>query len=326
MTIGIYSVTNKTTGKRYIGMSLQIESRFRYHRWSLVRGNHHNKKLQRAWNKYGSDDFTFDLLEIFDDADTEQLVTREKHFIRLHDTFKNGYNSSLGGDGQVGFVVDPDRLKRMSEVMKGNKYGLGHRRSDDFKKRMSEVCKVAKDTDEAREVARANLKRLWMDKTFREKMLLLHKGNQYTKGKRMSVANRMNLSELQTGENNTFYGKRHSQSSKAVMSSKSKSRWNDEKYRSLVRGKMDVIMSSDDYKQKMSESMRGDGNGRAMLTTELVISMRIRYLRGEKLRFIAKDYPELTKSGISKACRGESWKHLPNTLVELESMLINYQS
>lgn len=49
-------------------------------------------------------------------------------------------------------------------------------------------------------------------------------------------------------------------------------------------------------------------------------------MSGEKVSIILKDYPKLTKSGISKICYNMSWKHLPNTKEEIHNMLINYHT
>ena len=54
---GIYSITNLTNGKRYIGKSLSIHSRWSQHRRDLKKGIHHSGFLQNAWNKYGEDNF-----------------------------------------------------------------------------------------------------------------------------------------------------------------------------------------------------------------------------------------------------------------------------
>lgn len=56
------------------------------------------------------------------------------------------------------------------------------------------------------------------------------------------------------------------------------------------------------------------------------INIRYRYLCSESPSEILKDYSILSIHGLSKICRNESWKHLPNTKEELHDMLINYQT
>lgn len=43
--IGIYSITNKKTGERYIGESMDIERRWKEHKEELFDHMHHSYKL-----------------------------------------------------------------------------------------------------------------------------------------------------------------------------------------------------------------------------------------------------------------------------------------
>lgn len=60
--IGIYAIINKINGKRYIGQSVDVNSRFVRHRYQLNKGIHANAYLQRAWDKYGVDNFEFKII------------------------------------------------------------------------------------------------------------------------------------------------------------------------------------------------------------------------------------------------------------------------
>lgn len=62
MTCGVYAITNIVNGKRYVGQAMDIEKRWSYHRQDLSRGDHHSRYLQRAWNKYGADAFSFSVV------------------------------------------------------------------------------------------------------------------------------------------------------------------------------------------------------------------------------------------------------------------------
>lgn len=91
----IYKYTSKTTNKSYIGKSMK-------YRFEL-RQQHHKKdinsptKFSRAKKKYGYDDF---ILEIIEDNIPKNLMSeREKYWIKYYDTFNNGYNSTIGGEG-----------------------------------------------------------------------------------------------------------------------------------------------------------------------------------------------------------------------------------
>ena len=96
MSCGIYCIKNKVNGKRYVGKSIDIERRWNNHITQLRNNNHPNEYLQRSWNKYGEDVFDFCVLEV---CESETLNSREIYWIDYYESFTNGYNLTLGGDG-----------------------------------------------------------------------------------------------------------------------------------------------------------------------------------------------------------------------------------
>lgn len=91
MSIGIYKITNKFNGKSYIGLSTNIEERFKKHRQKQG-----DKILYSAFQKYGIENFDFSIIEL---CSSELLAEREKYWIAYYDTYNNGYNATLGGEG-----------------------------------------------------------------------------------------------------------------------------------------------------------------------------------------------------------------------------------
>lgn len=87
----IYQIRNIVNGKCYIGSSIQIDKRFQLHKWELNRGNHHSIALQRAWNKYGCDNFVF---EIIKEVSKDFLLAEEQNEIDKYIMGKNIYNSN----------------------------------------------------------------------------------------------------------------------------------------------------------------------------------------------------------------------------------------
>lgn len=98
--IGIYKFTNKINNQIYIGKSIDIDYRIKQHFQNAFRntkGNkEYNKPLYQAIRKYGSDSF---LIEIIEECAINQLNEREKYWIDYYDSYKNGYNCTIGGDG-----------------------------------------------------------------------------------------------------------------------------------------------------------------------------------------------------------------------------------
>lgn len=96
-------------------------------------------------------------------------------------------------------------------------------------------------------------------------------------------------------------GKRHSQETKDKISERSKATWEDK-----------------NYKKRMSESRRGSGNSRAILTEEDVIRIRKEWAAGgDPKRELSKEvclmYVQQTGAthcAIFRMLRGHSWKYL----------------
>lgn len=100
--IGIYKFTNKINGKAYIGQSTDILQRVKDHEHRALTNypsnREYNKSLYRAIRKYGIDNFEFEVLET---CEQSELNEKEKYYIALYDSYKNGYNETLGGDNVV---------------------------------------------------------------------------------------------------------------------------------------------------------------------------------------------------------------------------------
>ena len=99
---GIYSITNVTTNKVYIGQSVDILYRFIQHKCELHKNRHHNEYLQNAYNKYGITDFKFDIVE---KCNVEELNKKEVYWIGcLKSNIKeHGYNLESGGNANKVF-------------------------------------------------------------------------------------------------------------------------------------------------------------------------------------------------------------------------------
>lgn len=92
----IYKITNKINGKIYIGQTIQtVKARWYRHcgKKSLSK-NEMDMHIKRAILKYGKQNFEVETLE---DCDSKFLNDREIYYISYYDSYKHGYNSTLGG-------------------------------------------------------------------------------------------------------------------------------------------------------------------------------------------------------------------------------------
>lgn len=112
----IYVHTNKITGKHYVGQTID-ETVVR--RWRN-NGEGYNKttRFGRAIKKYGWDSFEHVILpEVYETH--EDLDKAEIEAIKLYDSYKNGYNSTLGGNGSSGYAHKDSTKNKISQALKG---------------------------------------------------------------------------------------------------------------------------------------------------------------------------------------------------------------
>lgn len=144
MTCGIYEIVNTVNGKRYVGSSVDIDSRWQTHLRELRRGTHHAQHLQRSFNKHGEDAF---VIRCIAECERDDLIPMEQ--AELDSGYD--YNSSPTAGNTLGLKfsnearerVRQNRLDRyaadpigyaemMSAISKGKP------KSDEWKRMMSE--------------------------------------------------------------------------------------------------------------------------------------------------------------------------------------------
>lgn len=104
----IYKITNKVNGKSYIGQTrYTLEFRWRQHIHKKDNTYFHN-----AIRKYGVENFEKEILE---ECDYTDLNKREIYYIAKYDSFKNGYNLTIGGDGVRSLCID-NKYSEMAEL------------------------------------------------------------------------------------------------------------------------------------------------------------------------------------------------------------------
>lgn len=97
-TTGIYKIENLINHKCYIGQSVKIEQRWKNHKITAKNLNDKNydNPLYRAIRKYGIENFSFEIIE---ECSVNELNNRQRYWIKHYDSFFNGYNLTMGGDG-----------------------------------------------------------------------------------------------------------------------------------------------------------------------------------------------------------------------------------
>jgi len=129
---GIYKITNIVNNKCYIGQSISIKNRWWDHENLLTRNKHHSFHLQRSWNKYGKENFKFEILEICPD---EELNEKEIKFVNLYkvNDRKFGYNINEAGNAwskerkeKMKLIFKNSKKRKLANKLSGlNKRGIG---------------------------------------------------------------------------------------------------------------------------------------------------------------------------------------------------------
>jgi len=134
MKSGIYKITNLINNKFYIGSSKDLIFRKETHEKELRRKKHCNSYLQNAWDKYGEDNFSFQVIEEFQlpiefskEKIRKILKIREQYYLNTllkansskEYFLNNGYNISRyaeGGDTGEPLVGDKHPNSRKISV------------------------------------------------------------------------------------------------------------------------------------------------------------------------------------------------------------------
>lgn len=123
----IYKIENTINHKVYIGQTSQergfkdrycrkgqgIERVYNSYLYEQKHNRYYNVHLFRAIEKYGFDAFVVD--EVFDVAlSQDELKDKEIFYIEQFDSFYNGYNCTLGGDGMLGYSAPSGKDNKYS--------------------------------------------------------------------------------------------------------------------------------------------------------------------------------------------------------------------
>lgn len=91
----IYKIQNLINNHVYIGQTVKsYEKRFQQHKNNYDKPYFSQLTLYKAFKKYGLENFSFEPIE---EIENEKLDEREKYWIDYYDSYKNGYNMTLGG-------------------------------------------------------------------------------------------------------------------------------------------------------------------------------------------------------------------------------------
>lgn len=220
---GIYQIINLVNEIIYIGSAKDLHIRRIGHFSALKNNRHYNSYLQRAWNKYGEENFWFVILEY---CNEDQLIEKEQFYIDTFDTFNNGYNLRPKANNNLGYKHKEETKEKMSNVHIGKEISKESVKkqaetkikrgtiypTEETKKKLSEKVspmKGKKHTEEAKEKMRQHSKKIYEEGKANSIIGSKKKGRvPWNKGKKLSDEYRKKLSEAHKGHRHSEEHKR----------------------------------------------------------------------------------------------------------------------
>ena len=93
----IYKIENLVNHKKYIGLTNNIERRRSRHFTDLRCHRHDNQFLQKEFDIFGEENFSFNI-EFEGDVASAEISKKEQEYIAKYDSYRNGYNQNEGGN------------------------------------------------------------------------------------------------------------------------------------------------------------------------------------------------------------------------------------
>jgi len=119
MNSGVYLITCSKDPRFYVGESIRLDRRLKTHLGNLRSGNHANYALQKAWDLYGEQSFTF---RIAIRVPAEMTKEMEQAWIREY--FAKGMLFNVVDAQRPSF--SPETASRLSLAMRGRKKSPEH--------------------------------------------------------------------------------------------------------------------------------------------------------------------------------------------------------
>ena len=220
------------SGKVYIGQTVNEKHRRRL--FMNLGCSYGGVKIDNARKKYGPDNFEYTVLVKVTGDEPEEfrsyLNQLEVGFIRMYDSYNNGYNSTKGGEGVSGYTISDETREKLIRSH------IGKKRSEESKKKQSESLKGREISEEWRKkIGEANKGK---------KLSLEHceKIGKSKRGRKVSDEQKKKMSEIMKGRlshpitqemrqkiSESMTGRRDSEETKRKKSESAKAGWEKRK-------------------------------------------------------------------------------------------------
>ena len=271
----IYVYTNLINNHKYVGKTVRnLNERHKQHLHSTLneRAEDYDVVLHKAFRKYGLENFSLEIVYEYNEEsdDIEEinniLSLKETYYISYYNTYEDGYNMTLGGEGVIGVEWTDEMKKNKSDFMK--KYW-----TDEMKQKKSEQMKGKNNPNY---------------------------GNKWSDEQRKNASEK--FKEKYKGENNPFYGNHHSEETKQKISESKKGRkaWN----KGIQRTDEEKRKMSESHKGKNKGKSNPKSKGVKLIMPKENIEKDFE-CKTEAIKFLTENY-NISKALASKLATKEN--------------------
>lgn len=221
---GVYHIKSIKSGKYYIGSAKHIPHRWSEHTRLLNAQKHHSPKLQNAWNRYGSENFEFLVIEL---CELDQLLVREQHWLEHRQCFRYGYNMTRQAGSRRGTKQPPLTEEQRRKMIAGL---TGKKRSEETKAKLHVALQKANA---------ARLKK--------------YGPSGPCKGRKPSPES---IEKMRASKKGKPLSPEHKEKLRSVLIRANAARWNDPAQREKAKRKMSAWASIPEIRQSTSERMK----------------------------------------------------------------------
>jgi len=116
LQIGIYLLTNKLNGKKYVGQSVDVNKRWKEHIAIAINPKSRKYAIHNAIAKYGQDNFSWEILHYCSSFDESNIL--ETKLIKEHNCLHPfGYNLNEGGNSHVPCDAVKEKIREKLKIV-----------------------------------------------------------------------------------------------------------------------------------------------------------------------------------------------------------------
>ena len=217
MKSGIYVIRNTINEKCYVGSAKDFTTRKKKHFFDLRKNIHCNIKLQRSFNKHGETAFVFEIIELLP-YEKDTIIAAENNWMVKLNSKASGYNIADASFGDI-LTNHPNRegiIAKITKTVNANMSAMS-----------AEERKVKWGLPGERNPIYGQKRPEYVIDAMRQgtKKFVEINGHGPTKGYKMSEETKKLLSDIaktRIGDKNSFYGREHTEETKAKISAKNK--------------------------------------------------------------------------------------------------------